>query len=206
MERIIEVTPAFDRRDPDPSKSYGIHGAEIRMVLKGDKGATQFVLYTNRHLSHVQDGVILPKFKDKLGLRDLQIIREYSGDFPEAGKELETVMQWCRFVEGLGLGMDDIYLMPTAADVGYHSKVPRYEGQMPIRKVVKWGEKNGDTWTETVWGDPTPCEYTGGNCYYDGSGLQAEELWLKVLNARNTDIIWMELEDRYKYWLEGNPK
>lgn len=46
-ERIVEFTPAWDKRDPDPSKNYGIHGVELRMVLKGAKGAVQFVLYTN---------------------------------------------------------------------------------------------------------------------------------------------------------------
>lgn len=54
MERIVEFTPAFDKRDPDPSRNYGVHGVELRMVLKGDKGAVQFVLFTNWMLPHVQ--------------------------------------------------------------------------------------------------------------------------------------------------------
>ncbi|MCB0446396.1 MAG: hypothetical protein KDD03_02600 [Gelidibacter sp.] len=55
MEKIIELTPAFDRRDPNPSKNYGIHGVDLIMVLKGDKGAVNFTLYTNWQLPHVQD-------------------------------------------------------------------------------------------------------------------------------------------------------
>ena len=54
MEKLVEFTPAFDKRNPDPSKNYGIHGVELRMVLKGIRGAVQFVLYTNWHLPHVQ--------------------------------------------------------------------------------------------------------------------------------------------------------
>ena len=53
MERITRFTPAYDRRDPDPSKNYGIHCAELRMELKGKRGATQFVLYTGWHLPNV---------------------------------------------------------------------------------------------------------------------------------------------------------
>lgn len=55
FERIVEFTPAFDRRDPNPSRNYGIHGVELRMVLKGEHGAVQFVLYTNWMLPHVQE-------------------------------------------------------------------------------------------------------------------------------------------------------
>ena len=58
MERIVEFNPAYDKRDSDPGKNYGIHGVDLRMVLKGDKGAVQFVLYTNWHLPHVQDELI----------------------------------------------------------------------------------------------------------------------------------------------------
>ena len=55
MDRIVEVTGAFDRRHPDPNKNYGIHGMALRFVLKGDKGAVQFVVYTNMHLPHVHE-------------------------------------------------------------------------------------------------------------------------------------------------------
>jgi len=55
MERIIKFNPAWDKRDPDPSKNYGIHGVELAMILKGDQGAVQFVVYTNWHLPHVKE-------------------------------------------------------------------------------------------------------------------------------------------------------
>lgn len=53
LERIVELTPAWDKRSLDPNKNYGIHGVELRMVLKGPEGAYQFVLYTNWQLPHV---------------------------------------------------------------------------------------------------------------------------------------------------------
>lgn len=54
MERKVYFEPAYDKRDPDPNKNYGIHGASIRFVLKGDKGAVQFLIYTNWYLPNVQ--------------------------------------------------------------------------------------------------------------------------------------------------------
>ncbi len=53
FQRIVEFEAAFDKRDPDPNKDYGIHGVTLRMVLKGPLGAIQFVVYTNWHLPHI---------------------------------------------------------------------------------------------------------------------------------------------------------
>lgn len=47
LERIVEFHPAYDKRDPDPSKNYGIHGMEILFVLKGPAGAVVWLIYTN---------------------------------------------------------------------------------------------------------------------------------------------------------------
>ena len=55
LERIIKFRPAFDRRHPDPNKNYGVHGVEMKWVLKGAKGAVQFVVFTNWHLPHVTE-------------------------------------------------------------------------------------------------------------------------------------------------------
>ena len=57
MEKIVEFTPAFDKRHTDPNRNYGIHGVDLRMVLKGMLGAVQFVLYTNWQLPHVQEEI-----------------------------------------------------------------------------------------------------------------------------------------------------
>lgn len=54
LERIIIFEPAYDKRDPNPSKNYGVHGVNIRMVLKGKKGAVQFLLYTSWMLPEIR--------------------------------------------------------------------------------------------------------------------------------------------------------
>lgn len=54
FKQIVEFDPAFDRRSPNPRENYGIHGVELRMVLKSPDGAVQFVLYTNWMLPHVR--------------------------------------------------------------------------------------------------------------------------------------------------------
>ena len=53
MKREIIVTPAFDKRDSNPAKNYGFHGADMRFILTGDNGAVTFTIYTNWHLPHV---------------------------------------------------------------------------------------------------------------------------------------------------------
>lgn len=54
-ERIVQFLPAYDKRNIDPNKNYGIHGVTLRMILKGNEGAVQFLLFTNWQLPHVQE-------------------------------------------------------------------------------------------------------------------------------------------------------
>jgi hypothetical protein len=58
LQRTVTFRAAFDKRDDNPAKNYGIHGVEIRFVVKGPKGATQFLLYTNWQLPHVTAGML----------------------------------------------------------------------------------------------------------------------------------------------------
>jgi hypothetical protein len=51
--RVVTIRPAFDKRHADPSKNYGIHGADMVFTLVGPAGATYFVAYTNWYLPHV---------------------------------------------------------------------------------------------------------------------------------------------------------
>ena len=70
-----------------------------------------------------------------------------------------------------------------AYDIGYHSPVPRYEGQTPM---------------------DVNCEWTGDEkCYYDGSSLQADEIAERFI-AEGEDYLWPELERQYKMRLEDN--
>lgn len=43
MKQEIKVIPAFDKRHADPSKNYGIHGAEMLFILTGEKGAVVLI-------------------------------------------------------------------------------------------------------------------------------------------------------------------
>jgi len=54
FEKTVTFRPAYDKRHPNPSKNYGIHGVEILFLLKGKKGAVQFLISTSWQLPHVQ--------------------------------------------------------------------------------------------------------------------------------------------------------
>ena len=54
LKREITFSSAYDKRDPNPSKNYGIAGVSIRFLLKGPKDAIQFVIHTNWYLPSVQ--------------------------------------------------------------------------------------------------------------------------------------------------------
>jgi hypothetical protein len=49
FERRTTFEAAYDRRDPNPDKNYGIHGVDLRMELLGPAGATYFRLFTGWH-------------------------------------------------------------------------------------------------------------------------------------------------------------
>jgi hypothetical protein len=135
-ERTIIFEPAFDRRDPDPSKNYGIHGVSCRFILKGEEGAVQFLLFTNWQLPHVQE-------------------------------EMNARMSPGRAV---------LY-NPMPADLGYHSLKPTYEGQELAQES---------------------CPYLDGKpCYYDGSGLNAERVYVRLLEE-GSDGVWAALEQYYE--------
>ena len=143
LKREVKVRPAFDRRSPEPSKNYGIHGAEMAFYLTGSKGVIQFIVYTNWQLPHVRRET------------DSKPCNEYT---------------------------HRLFLSPTGTDVGYHSYVPMYKDQTPLIQE---------------------CPLLGGKpCYYDGSGLLAEE-WLEILIAEGDEKIWTLMEQEYHGWFDN---
>jgi hypothetical protein len=181
MERIVEMLPAWDKRDADSSKNYGIHGVELRMVLKGEEGAVQFVLYTNWHLPHVTDSLLqglgenvqyLPGFKLKVrgNLTDEQVDSITNQTF----KQLQNTAR----VNLHALRMDvKTRFSPMPADLGYHSPIPHYEGQIVVDEH---------------------CKYLDGRpCYYDGSGLNALRVY-NILLEKGSEGVWKELEEYYE--------
>lgn len=140
FKREIVMRPAYDKRDPDPSKNYGIHGVDMAFYLTGEKGTIQFVVYTNWQLRHVQE----------------EMDRKH--DMSEDGRWLHS------------------FCHPQPADIGYHSPVPKYEGQDPIT---------------------SKCSFIQGDCYYDGSSLSAEPIYWKLVEG-GSDAVWKELEGWYE--------
>jgi len=55
MEKLIEWTPAYDKRHADDKKNYGIGCVTVKFLLKGKLGAVQFYILSGWHLPHVQE-------------------------------------------------------------------------------------------------------------------------------------------------------
>lgn len=204
LKRIIEVSEAFDKRHRDPKKNFGIHGAGIRMVLKGEKGAVQFLVFSQRHLPHVQEETI-ERISSEMHLDEncLKEIRRYSGEFPK-GKEIESLIQWQKFLSSYDFGFNDVLLKPMPADLGCHSPQPMYEGHEPMRHVYKnpkfnIGPDGEPNVTPGVYGDPLICPYLDEDsvCYYSGSGLNAEPVY-DILIEKGEEATWEYLTSFYK--------
>ena len=131
MVKEIKFNPAYDKRDINPSKNYGIHGVELHFILKNEQGAVVFQLYTNWQLSHV----VIPDSLSK----------------------------------------------PFPADLVYHSPKSMYEGQ--------------DKLTDN-------CHILNGPCYYDGSGLNAQDPW-NILLKEGSDGVWKFLEEYHNHVFNG---
>lgn len=135
LERITKVRLPFDRRDPDPTKNYGIHGFDIFFIVKGSKGAVQFLISVHAFLPHVE--------------RDTPSLRRHSEE------------------------------KISGYDVGYHSKVPQFDGQTPMSRE---------------------CDILGGTCYYDGSSLAADRWVKEIFSIRGEhpdEHMWKKLEAEY---------
>jgi hypothetical protein len=55
FERIVLFDPAFDKRNDDPKKNYGIGSVRMTMVLRKGSRAIQFMVFTNWNLPHVEE-------------------------------------------------------------------------------------------------------------------------------------------------------
>lgn len=75
FEKIVQVTPSYNKIDPDPSKNYGIGHCRIRFILKGEKGAVQFMIGTDWGIESVR------RHLDKFPVRprDIEDMRKPKG-------------------------------------------------------------------------------------------------------------------------------
>lgn len=70
-----------------------------------------------------------------------------------------------------------LFHKPQPASVDGHWRISQYEGQTPT----------------------TGCDITGGDCYCNGSGLLAEDLF-NLLVAEGEEAVWKKLEEIYESW------
>ena len=185
MERLTILHPAYNKRNPDPKKDYGVHGVELRMVLKGPKGAVQFVLFTNWMLPEVQQDLDLGTL---MLASDGFTLPNYLSETPSGIREVDEGLESAKRMIGMSQpkGLDLLHLQcfyhPQPADLGYHSPVPMYKDQTPTSDS---------------------CEYLDGKpCYYDGSGLNAKPVY-DILLKEGSEGVWKYLEDYYKRIFEG---
>ena len=55
FERKILFHPAYDKRNADPKKNYGIHNMSITFVLIGPKGAVQWAISTGWYVKSARE-------------------------------------------------------------------------------------------------------------------------------------------------------
>jgi len=221
LERITELTPAYDRRSPDPNRNYGIHGVDLWFWLKGPEGAVQFHLMTNWWPLSIQNekrsGFDARKFKVGTSVAAKMVTHmRYRGD--DADKALERVLKHQEEMAKQGVSTSEeitecvdtsAHSYPMPADLGYHSRTPKYENHKPMgttktywreateeeRAVMPSLKKVPDVFDTDTF---SHCELTDGEpCFYDGSGLNAERIYA-ILLEEGSDGVWEAL-GRYYY-------
>ena len=55
FEREIRFIPAFDKRNEDPKKDYGVTSMEIVFMLQGEKGTVHLIGHTGMDLKHIRE-------------------------------------------------------------------------------------------------------------------------------------------------------
>lgn len=157
FERRVIFEPGYNYLHETGPNRRGQHGMNIRFLLVGAEGATQFLMNTgwtplgevDKDAAHREPCHIAPD-----GMR--------------------------RYTAGFG-SFYGMVSAPSGADLGYHWRTPQYEDQASMGA----------------------CEYLGGaECYYDGSGMQADEA-LKDFISEGEPGVWRWLEQRYQWCLEA---
>lgn len=136
LQRTITFKPAYDKTDPDPSKNCGIHGVELRMLLTGEHGVVQFLLYTNWHLPHVQRRLDMQLDGDfsHLFCHPMPADLGYHSPVPmyEDHKEMEncSLLEHC-YYDGSSLVADDVYqILLNKGCTGVWAELEKYYHNM----------------------------------------------------------------------------
>lgn len=92
---------------------------------------------------------------------------------PEVQKELE--------VQPINPRFPHLFFLPQPADLGYHSLVPQFEGQKPVKNCKLLDNQD---------------------CYCDGSGLVAQEVF-NLLVKEGQESVWKFILEQWKYRFEN---
>ena len=141
LERRVEFSPAFDKRNPNPAKNYGIHGVDLRMYVVGPRGAVQFVLYTDWHLPHVDEelrakGARLAPTPADLGYHSP--IPTYEGQEDYSRDDCHLLGGRC-YYDGSGLNAERIYdvLLREGSDGVWRELEAYYDEALPSTEAIK---------------------------------------------------------------------
>lgn len=122
-EKLIQFLPGFDKRHPDPTKNYGIKGMEIKFVLKGEKGATQFVIYTDWYPTEVQKEYFYKGLDRKyFSVRPMGADIGYHSPIPMF-EDQKPIIESCEYIDGKpcyydGSGLAAEKLVPLFLEMG----------------------------------------------------------------------------------------
>jgi hypothetical protein len=130
-------------------------------------------------LNHIEDGGLwgwMTFFGFLLLTAPNFLDKNSDNDFAE-GKEFEELLAWEKFLNKLELSYNNVLTRPMGADLGYHSLIPSYDEHKPMEKCFLLDNKP---------------------CYYDGSTLQARNLYQEFLETNfDMNFIWQELQKFY---------
>lgn len=176
IERITQINPAWDKRNPDPKKDYGIHCMQVWMILKGKQGAIHFTWST---------GIFLKETEERLAANGTLNWEKLGEDH--------------YFSVAKAMGYDVGY---HARKPQFDGQEVRWPTKMHKKKKDETGmtlEQRVLNVRFTKIGKKAPkCEWLGVPCYCDGSAMRAEE-WFNILKAEGSEKIWKMMEADYKH-------
>lgn len=98
LERKITFRPAFDKRNTDPKKNYGIHCMDIVLSVSGEAGTVSLVVFSGMYLPHVMEELEIRR-------SDYNIFRWIGADLGYHWKtkrsEYEYTNEHCEFTGGV---------------------------------------------------------------------------------------------------------
>lgn len=54
LKRSIKVYPAFDKRNPDSKKNYGVGSATVQFAVVGKEGVVSYSVFSGWYLPHIE--------------------------------------------------------------------------------------------------------------------------------------------------------